>query len=201
MLLRHSQTSPFVRKVTVLLHELGLSERVEIQTVDGWVEPPDLTAHNPMSMVPTLLTDDGAALYDSPVICEYLDSLHDGRRMIPDGPARWAVLRDQALGDAMMDSAVLIFVESHKRPAALRWDAWLALKRRAIVRSLDLLEHEAAGWGERVDLGAITLAVALAYLDLRGAVGDWRDGRPRLAAWQADFCARPSMLATRPPSA
>ena len=87
MLLRHSHTSPFVRKVTVLLHETGLAGRVPCETVDGWSEPAHLTADNPLSMVPTLLLDDGSSLYDSPVICDYLDTLHDGPAMIPAGGA------------------------------------------------------------------------------------------------------------------
>ena len=200
MLLRHSHTSPFVRKVTVLLHETGLDDRVEIETVDGWSEPLALTDQNPLSMVPTLVIDDGQVLYDSPVICEYLDQRHTGQRMIPNDDRRWTVLREQALGDGILDSAVLIFVECQKRPQALSWDWWLDLKRRAITRSLDQLEQRADALGDRVDLGTITLAVALSYLDLRGAVGEWRAERPRLADWHAAFAARSSMLATRPPT-
>ena len=200
MLLRHSHTSPFVRKVTVLLHETGLVDQVEIETVDGWSEPRALTAGNPLSMVPTLVVDDDLVLYDSPVICEYLDQRHTGPKMIPDGDARWLVLRDQALGDGILDCAVLIFMESQKRPEEKRWDWWLDLKRRAIERSLDQLEQRVDEIAARMDLGTITLAVALGYLDLRGAVGEWRSERPRLADWHAAFSARPSMLATRPPT-
>lgn len=200
MLLRYSPTSPFVRKVAVLLHETGLAERVELETVDGWSEPQALTGDNPLSMVPTLVLDDGSSLYDSPVICEYLDRQHDGPVMIPaDGQARWRALREQALGDGILDCAVLIFMELGKRPEDKRWDWWVDLKRRAITRSLDLLDQQVAQFGERVDLGTISIAVALAYLDLRGAVGDWRVGRPGLAAWHAGFAARRSMQATQPP--
>ena len=201
MLLRHSHTSPFVRKVTVLLHETGLASKVEIETVDGWSEPDHLTADNPLSMVPTLVLDDGSSLYDSPVICDYLDRQHTGPKMIPDdGPARWRVLREQALADGMLDSAVLIFVETFKRPQEKRWDWWLEVKQRAITRSLDLLEQRVDEFAGRVDLGTISTAVALAYLDLRGAVGEWRDGRPGLSAWFAEFARRPSMIATAPPA-
>lgn len=201
MLLRHSHTSPFVRKVTVLMHETGLTDKVTLQTVDGWSEPASLTADNPLSMVPTLVLDDGSSLFDSPVVCDYLDRLHDGAPMIPaGGEARWRVLREQALADGILDCAVLIFLEVVKRPAELQWDWWLALKRRAIGRSLDLLEAQAGGLQGRIDLGTIAIAVALAYLDLRGAVGDWREGRPLLAAWHAGFAARPSMIATAPPA-
>ncbi len=221
MLLRHSHTSPYVRKVMVLLHETGLIERVRLEPVDGWSEPDALTADNPLSMVPTLVLDDGSTLFDSPVICEYLDSLHDGPPLIPtNGPAnaptntpddratRWRVLREQALADGILDCAILIFLEQHRRPEALHWDWWLDLKRRAIMRALDQLDRDTAEPAEgkieslvgRVDLGTIAIAVALGYLDLRGAVGDWRDDRPALSAWFADFAKRPSMIATAPPS-
>lgn len=201
MLLRHSHTSPFVRKVTVMLHEAGLAGQVKTETVDGWSEPELLTDDNPLSMVPTLVLDDGSSLYDSPVICDYLDRQHAGPAMIPaDGYARWQVLREQALADGILDSAILIFVETGKRPEEKRWGWWLDLKRRAITRSLDLLEQRVGELGGRVDLGTISTAVALAYLDLRGAVGEWRDGRPRLAAWFAEFAQRPSMIATAPPT-
>lgn len=201
MLLRHSPTSPFVRKVAVLLHETGLIERVPFDSVDGWAEPAALVADNPLSMVPTLVLDDGSSLYDSTVICDYLDHLHEGPRMIPSsGDARWQVLREQALADGMLECAALIFVELVKRPEERRWAWWLELKRRAITRALDMLEAQAGRLAGRVDLGSISIAVTLGYLDLRGAVGDWRAGRPQLAAWFAEFSARPSMLATAPPA-
>lgn len=201
MLLRHSHTSPFVRKVAVVLHETGLIERVDFETVDGWSEPDQLTADNPLSMVPTLILNDGSTLYDSPVICEYIDRQHSGPIMIPtDGAARWRVLREQALADGILDCAVLIFVELSKRPEDKRWDWWVELKQRAIARALDQLEGQVAQLGERVDLGTISIAVALGYLDLRGAVGEWRDGRPALTAWYAQFVQRPSMVATAPPA-
>ncbi len=200
MRLRHSHTSPFVRKVTVLLHETGLAGRVVLETVDGWAEPEQLTADNPLSMVPTLVLDDGTSLYDSTVICDYLDQQHTGRRLIPAaGDARWRVLREQALADGMLESAVLVFVERSKRPEDKRWDWWIALKQRAITRALDGLERQVDELEGRVDLGTISIAVALGYLDLRGAVGSWREGRPRLAAWFGNFAARPSMIATAPP--
>ena len=204
MLLRHSHTSPYVRKVTVLLHETGLVNQVRVESVDGWSEPDALTADNPLSMVPTLVLNDGSTLFDSPVICEYLDSLHAGPPLIPENlpgnnGARWRVLREQALADGILDCAILIFLEQHRRPEAMRWDWWLDLKRRAIGRALDQLERDADQLSGRVDLGTISTAVALGYLDLRGAVGDWREQHPALAGWFEAFAKRPSMLATEPP--
>ncbi|MFD2112398.1 glutathione S-transferase N-terminal domain-containing protein [Thiorhodococcus fuscus] len=200
MLLRHSHTSPYVRKVMVLLQETGLIDQVTIETIDGWSEPDALTAENPLSMIPTLVLYDGQTLFDSPVICEYLDRQHVGRPMIPPtGEMHWQVLREQALADGVLDAAILIFMELGKRPEEKRWDWWLDLKRRAIERTLDRLETDLDTLGERVDLGVISIAVALGYLDLRGAVGNWRTARPGLANWFDAFEQRPSMIATRPP--
>ena len=200
MLLNYSPTSPFVRKITVLLHETGLADQVTLQPVDGWAEPDALTANNPLSMVPTLVLEDGSTLFDSPVICDFLDHRHRGARMLPpSGEARWQVLRDQALADGILDCAVLVFVEVNRRPEEKRWDWWLELKRRAIWRALESLEKRAPDIEPRVDLGSISIAVALAYLDLRGAVGEWRGNCPRLAAWFAGFSERPAMRATAPP--
>jgi glutathione S-transferase len=201
MLLRHSHTSPYVRKVMVLAHETGLVERITLETVDGWSEPEALTRDNPLSMVPTLVLDDGTTLFDSPVICEYLDGLHGGVPMFPSpGDPRWRALREQALGDGILDSAVLIFLENRRRPVELRWDWWLELKQRAITRTLDHLDAQAGQLRGRLDIGTIAVAVALGYLDLRGAVGEWRDGRPALGDWFDQFSQRPSMQATQPPA-
>ena len=162
MLLNYSPTSPFVRKVTVLLHETGLADEVTLQAVDGWAEPEALTADNPLSMVPTLVLEDGSTLFDSPVICDFLDQRHRGARMLPpSGEGRWEVLRDQALADGILDCAVLVFVEVNKRPEEKRWDWWLELKRRAIWRALESLEQRASDIEPRVDLGSISIAVAL----------------------------------------
>ena len=199
MKLYHSQTSPYVRKITLLLHETGLMDRVEIETIDGWSEPAALTEGNPLSMVPTLILEDGQSLFDSPVICEYLDNCHAGLRLIPEaGDWRWQVLRDQALADGVWIapfssswnsgsgrriSAGTIGWRSNSAPSAVPWMPGKL--------SADAL-------GSRVDLGTIAIAAALAYLDLRGAVGDWRSGRPGLNAWFGEFSQRPSMIATAP---
>ncbi len=201
MKLRHSPTSPFVRKVLVLAHEVGLADRIEVLPTDAWSETTDLVSQNPLSKVPTLVLDDGAVLYDSPVICEYLDGLHAGEPRLPRGGAeRWAVLRLQALADGMMESAVAVFIERVRRPEDRRWEASVAREQATLGRALDHLEPRAGELAsEPPHLGAIAVACALGYLDLRGAVGDWREGRPALTAWFAGFAARPSMRATAPP--
>lgn len=203
MKLRHSPTSPFVRKVLVLAHEVGVADRLEIVPTDAWSEATDLVSQNPLSKVPTLVLDDGAALYDSPVICEYLDDLHAGEPRLPrDGADRWAVLRLEALADGMMESAVAVFIERVRRPEDKRWEAGVLREQATLGRALDHLERSVAELSsEPPHLGAIAVACALGYLDLRGAVADWRAGHPALAAWFEAFAARPSMRATAPPAA
>ncbi|NEV63692.1 glutathione S-transferase N-terminal domain-containing protein [Thiorhodococcus minor] len=201
MLLRHSHASPYSRKITVLLHETGLIDDVRLEDADGWDEPDALVRENPLSTVPTLTLHDGRALFDSAVICEYLDRQHAGRAMIPKtGELHCQVLLDQALADGIMGCAELIAMEREKRPEALRWDEWVALKQRAIERSLDRLEQNTEALTDRVDLGTISVAVALGYLDSRNLVGDWRGSRPALASWFAEYSQRPSMTATAPPA-
>ena len=139
------------------------------------------------------------ALYDSRVICEYLDGLHDGPPMFPPaGPARWTALRRQAEGDGMLDAAILARYETFVRPEARRFDDWTANQKLKVGRALDALETEAASLGDAVDIGTITIGCALGYLDFRFADDGWRNGRPGLAAWYETFGARPSMAATVP---
>lgn len=196
MQLFHSPTSPFVRKVLVTAHETGLAARIELLPANPWEQPPALTAINPLGKVPALITDDRAILYDSPVICEYLDSLHDGARLVPEsGAQRWQVLRIQALADGILDAAVLRRLE-HLRPAELQSSDWLALQAAAIGRGLDALDREAGSWDGAADLGRITAACALGYLDFRFGDEDWRTGRESLRGWYERFRQRPSMTAT-----
>jgi len=200
MKLRYSPTSPYVRKVLVLAMEAGLDERIERIPTNPWVEDAALTEDNPLGKVPTLSTDDGLVLYDSPVICEYLDSLHHGTRIFPiAGKARWQALRQQALGDGILDAAVLRRLES-QRPAVQRAESWEAMQRTTVQRGLAALERDAAGWDQRLHIGQIAAACALGYLDFRFAEERWRSAHPALAAWYERFAARPSMTATAPPA-
>lgn len=201
MKLHHSTTSPFVRKVMVSALELGLADRIE--TVPAKVSPVVRTspviADNPLGKVPTLITDDGAVLYDSRVIAEYLDALAGGGRLFPaPGPARWQALTDQALADGMNDAAVLARYETNLRPLALMWPEWRDGQQDKVAKALDRLEQSAAGFGDRVDIGTIAAGCALGYLDFRFTDLAWRAARPQLAAWFATFAARPSMAATVP---
>jgi len=198
MQLHHNSISPYVRKVMVLAGETGLAARIE--PVNRMMTPvsPDaaLCADNPLGKIPCLITDDGMALFDSRVICEYLDSLHDGPKMVPAaGVARWTALRRQALGDGILDAAVNARYETFLRPQERRWDSWVDGQKEKVGRSLDALEAEDL---EEVDIGTITIGCALGYLDFRYADDDWRRGRPRLAAWYEGFARRPAMAVTAP---
>jgi glutathione S-transferase len=201
MKLYYSPTSPFVRKVLLTAIELGLRDRIELVPVQHSPVEPDaaLDQTNPVGKIPTLIADDGTEVYDSPVICEYLDSLHQGARLFPaSGTARWHALRLQALADGIMDAAVLVRYETWLRPAELRWQAWTDGQMRKIERGLDALEGQVAGLAG-LTIGTISAACALGYIDLRlGSLG-WRDRRPQLSSWLADFARRPSFHDTRPP--
>jgi len=199
MKLRFSPTSPFVRKVMTVAHETGLAGAIEKIPTDTRVGDPDLTAENPLGKVPTLVTDGGETLYDSRVIAEYLDGLHDGASLFPAaGGARWRALRLQALGDGIMDAAVSVIYEN-MRPEDERSPAWIAKQKGKIADALDAIEEEADGFADGVDIGLIAVACALGYLDFRYADDHWRADRPALADWYDVFGERPSMTATRPP--
>ncbi|GBD42899.1 putative GST-like protein YibF [bacterium HR40] len=202
MRLHTNPASPFGRKVMVTAHELGLADRITVENrAVTPVQPNEaVVADNPLGKLPTLVLDDGTPLYDSRVICEYLDSLAGGGRILPrDGMARFRTFRLQALADGMMEAGVLTRYETFLRPEELRWHAWVEHQKLKITRALDWLEaHPAEYRGEGVDLGRIALGCALGYLDFRFGADRWRDGRPQLAAWFEGFATRPSMQATIP---
>jgi glutathione S-transferase len=199
MKLHWSPRSPFVRKVMIVAHERGLVDRLHcVRTVAAMTAPhAELMRENPLSKIPTLVLDDGAALYDSPVICEYLDALDGKPQLFPrDRRLRMVALRRQALGDGFLDLLVLARNERlRKEPSEVHLNS-------AAVRSgavLDSLEREAqALMASGFDIGHIAIGCALSYLDFRFAEEDWRKRRPDLARWHAGFAGRPSVEATRP---
>ena len=201
MKLRYSSTSPYVRKVTATAIETGLDDRIERNDTNAWDPDTDLPDDNPLGKVPALTTDGGEVLYDSPVICEFLDSLHDGARLFPpDGGARWTALRRQALADGILDAAVQQVIDARK-PDGERSPWWVARQKAVIARALDGFEEEVEAFGDQVTIGHITLGVALGYLDLRFPDEAWRRDHPALADWYEDFSARPSMERTAPKEA
>jgi len=202
MQLFHNPASPFCRKIDVLLHETGHVGDVEPLSASGHPTAAGSDAnmplaHNPLGKIPTLLRPDGPALYDSRVICRYLDDLYDAGFY----PANrlWEVLTLEATADGVMDAAVLMVYEKRSRPAERQDPAWVEAQWAKILRTLDAVE---ARWmshlAGRLDMGQIALACALGYLDFRHADRDWRVGRSTLAAWFVRFEERPSMIATSP---
>jgi glutathione S-transferase len=201
--LHYAAASPFVRKCLVAAHELGLRNRIELLPAAAHPvnRDPSVVAHNPLGKIPTLLTDDGTVLYDSRVICEYLNAMGGGRLLPREGEARWRVLVDESLCDGISDAAVLTRYETFARPEALRWNDWISGQLAKVHSGLDALEARAATLGDRVDLGTIACGCALGYLDFRFSSLGWRDRHPNVAAWFERFAARDSMVTTRPDAA
>jgi glutathione S-transferase len=200
MKLHWSPRSPYVRKVMIVAHELGMADRLQtVRTVVGGTTPHvGLMRDNPLGKIPTLVLQDGTVLYDSPIICEYLDTLHHGPKLFPEWPDRLTALRRLALGDGMLDIA-LAWLGERFRPAEKQSQPHIELWRGKIRSCVDALEGEADTLAaSRFTIGHIAIGIALSYLDFRFAELGWRDGHPRLAAWHATFDARPSVLANPP---
>lgn len=201
MKIYYSPTSPYVRKVLVVAHELGLADRIE--RLPSAAHPVNrdraIIAHNPLGQVPTFFTDDGLMLADSRVICEYLNDLAGGALFPAPGPARWRALVDQSIGDGLLAAALLARYETAVRPAEKLWKDWLDGQLDKVATALAAIEAAAAGFADRLDIGAITFACGLGYLDLRFPDLNWRAGHPATAQWFQRFNARPSMAATAHP--
>ncbi len=199
MILRHSPASPFVRKVKIAAEVLGLADRIEVQDADTVAPEAAFLAQNALGKIPTLVLEDGTTLFDSRVIVEYLDHLAGGGRVLPKEPtARFAALRLQALSDGILDAALLIVYEGRYREPPMRLQSWLDRQHDKIGRALAVLEASPPDQTDVPDIGQITLACALGYLDLRLA-GAWRKDYPRLVAWLDRFAARvPAFARTKP---
>jgi glutathione S-transferase len=199
MKLLYSATSPFVRKVSIVLIETGLSDRVEHVPTNPWDPQSDLPAQNPIGKVPTLISAQGVEIFDSSVICEFLDNLHAGSKMFPiDAEGRITANQFQSLADGMMDAAVLGFIENSRRPKDRRWGEWSDRQLAAITRSLNWLEERHQTLNQTSDIGTISVACALGYLDFRFADLEWRRHHERLAEWFEQFAQRESIRATAP---
>jgi glutathione S-transferase len=174
----------------------GLDGRIEKHASNPHASPDDLVADNPLSKVPCLITDDGLSLFGSQLICEYLDSLGDEPALFPShAAARWRALKFQSLGDGILDAAVPCRGEQGKPQEAAR-DAQIARFKAAISRTIDALEADPPH--KHVDIGSITVACALGYLDFRFAADAWRTGHPKLAAWYEAFAQIKGLAETAP---
>ncbi len=190
MKLFFNKPSPYARKVRVVVHEKQLAERIDWHEVDPWADPPALLAATPIGRVPALIADDGTLFTESGTIAEYLDSVGKGPSLLASD--RFAVLARSALAQGLIDAAFGSVIE-RRRPAERQWGDWLERLRRAIDRTLPTLQVQP----ERFDLGDISTACALAYLDFRLPEIAWRQSHSRLAAWLDSVNRRPSMVATR----
>ncbi len=196
MKLAYSPASPYVRKVTACAIKRGINDKIErlkIGTTD-----PALLQYNPLSKVPTLITDDGMCIYDSPVICEYIDSIGTAPKLFPaSGPARWKALTQMALGDGILDAT-----QPRRRELTLPQDegrkGYIELQQGKVKQALAQLEKEAGSLGELTTIGEITIGCALGYLDFRYANEPWRPGHPKLEAWYAKVVKLPPLAETMP---
>lgn len=197
LVLRSSPASPFGRKVKIAAAILGLSHRIEVVMADTNDPADALRKQNPLGKIPALIPEDGEAIYDSAVILEYLDAMAGGGRLIPaSGQARFRALTQQALADGVMEAAILQVYETRWRLPGMRSAKWTDYQAEKVARALAVVEAAPPASQAR-DVGAIALACALGYLDLRFE-GKWRDGHQRLVAWLAAFAeAVPAFEATR----
>jgi glutathione S-transferase len=192
-----SPFSPYVRKCLVTAHELGLDHKIQLLPSNAHPVNRDrqIIETNPLGKVPTLYTDDGQTLYDSRVICEYLNSLADGPLFPASGRQRWSTLTQQSLGDGILDAALLARYEDVARPEEFRFTDWKLAQMDKFETSLKALNNEPSQLAGRVDIGTLTVGCALWYLDLRFSEIAWRDRYPKVASWYQTFGQRPSMSA------
>lgn len=194
-----SSRSPFVRKVMIFAHECGLAARIQCERTLVAMNKPNagLLPVNPTGKIPTLVLDDGTVLYDSTVICEYLDSLHAGPRLFPEsGPARWTALRRHALGNNLTDN-LMLWRNEILRPTAQQSTDILAAFELKVRNAVAALDREAPALSStEVDIGHVAIACALGYIDFRFAGLGWRNGHAGIANWYERFAQRPSMTLT-----
>lgn len=192
MRLHYARTSPYVRKVMVAAHELGIADKLDLLTTTRETIGADVTPDNPLAQIPTLVADDGTVVYDSLPVIDYLDRLAGGGLIPADGPDRWATFRRHATGNEIMSAGVFWQTTAGQPMAGKLMDR--------VVRGLDALDADAGDLAKQFTAGEITVACALGYLDFRhgGKLG-WRDGRKRLASLYELWSQRPSMQETAPP--
>lgn len=198
MQLYYWPTSPYVRKVMIVAMETGQAGDFDIVNASPRETGHDLEDRNPLAKIPALALDDGTALFDSPVICEFLDDRHGGPKLFPQpGPARWRALRQQAEADGILDASLLRRAEQARREEK-QSKGWIAHQSAAVHRALAHLDAEVEALAGALTIGQISIACALGYLDFRFPDEDWRALAPDLSDWYAGFAERPSMQATIP---
>lgn len=193
-----SPFSPYVRKCLVTAFELGLNDQLQLLPSNAHPinRDKDIIAINPLGKVPTFYTDDGQVLFDSRVICEYLNQLGGGALIPAGGASRWQTLTLQSIGDGMLDALLLARYEDVARPDQMKWPEWRAGQLDKAETSLSYLDGHTDLLADRVDLGSLTIGCALWYLDLRFPDIDWRAHHAPTARWYEAFSKRPSMAHT-----
>ena len=196
--LKYGSVSPYVRKVMVVAHEVGVAERLVLTIVKTRESPEEIVPFNPLGKIPALVCDDGTVLFDSPVICEYLDAEFGHGTLLPSsGAARWKVMTRVALADGLLDAGILVRHE-RLRPAELQSHDWIAWQLKKVHAGLDALERDAPSLEGDLDLGKIGVGCALGYLPLRVPETQDLARWPRLARWAATIHKRPSFALTAP---
>jgi glutathione S-transferase len=197
MRLFYSPASPFARKCRVLIREKGLLAHVEEVKADPIGGDAALTAINPIGQVPALIDDDGVAWVDSPLICQRLDLLGPAPKFIPEGEARWEVLRREVIADGVMELGVKARLEVI-RPDGERSASWIARWRAGMLRAIETAAKTAPAPDAPLDQGAVALVCALTWVDFRHPDLDWRDAHPNLVRLQQGLEAHPSFRETAP---
>jgi glutathione S-transferase len=200
MKLLSNPLSPYGRKVRIAAAMKGLEDKIETVGIDtNPADNPQISKANPLAKVPALVTESGTAIFDSHVVCEYLDSLAPAPVLFPkSGQERWETLVLGSLADGILDAALLLVYENRFRPEAMRHAPWQQRQQGKIDRALDHLEGNPPAWGSSPNYGHLTLASALGYLDFRHE-GKWRAAHPKLVAWLDRFAkAVPAFEKTRP---
>lgn len=198
MKLHWSPKSPYVRKVMIVAHEARVLDRLTLVRSVAMMSRinPEIMADNPLGKIPTLVLEDGAALYDSRVICEYLDDLGQGGLFPSAGPARWRALTWQALGDGLLD-ALILWRNEREKPQDRRTQPWLDVFEAKLHAGLAELESRATDLaGAPFGIGHVSIGCMLSYLDFRFDSLGWRNGHPKLTAWHQEFDGRDSARAT-----
>ena len=202
MKLHYAPQSPFARKVRAAAIELGLGGRIDLEYTEVVPGQPNRAygqSYNPLRKIPALVTDDGITIYDSTVICEYLDDLAGGGILIPQqAPRRWRVLTNHALAQGLCDSVILLRYETWLRPEALRWSSWTDEHWDKINSGLAWFDQNNAELDGSVNIAHLALGSLLGYIDLRWPKNGWRDRFPAVSDWFTKLECRPSFLETRP---
>lgn len=202
MKLFYAPASPFARKVRTVIIELELEHLVELiltPVVPGKPNEAYTSQHNPLGKIPALSTDDAGAIYDSTIICEYLNSIARNTSIIPaEGTQRWRVMTSHCLAHGICESAVTVRYETFLRPEQQQWQVWIDDQWGKIDRALTWFSDNEDLWQGNIDLAQLTLGCALGYLDFRSPEHNWRADHPALAQWFETISKRPSFTATLP---